>query len=86
MVEYLPALGKLILYRKQGRNIGSDYFDELLTRILDIRASEKRFYQKIRDIYAWPWITTLGQKRPGCFSASFGTNCTLPFPAKPPPS
>ncbi|MDD4161676.1 MAG: virulence RhuM family protein, partial [Methanothrix sp.] len=30
---------------------GSDYFDELLERIRDIRASEKRFYQKIRDIY-----------------------------------
>ncbi len=28
-----------------------DYFDELLERIRDIRASEKRFYQKIRDIY-----------------------------------
>jgi len=36
---------------KQGRNLGSDYFDELLERIRDIRASEKRFYQKIRDIY-----------------------------------
>lgn len=30
----------------------SDYFDELLGRIRDIRASEKRFYQKVRDIYA----------------------------------
>lgn len=29
-----------------------DYFDELLERIREIRASEKRFYQKIRDIYA----------------------------------
>jgi len=28
-----------------------DYFDEWLARIRDIRASEKRFYQKIRDIY-----------------------------------
>lgn len=36
---------------KDGRNIGADYFDELLERIRDIRASEKRFYQKIRDIY-----------------------------------
>jgi len=32
-------------------NIGSDYFDEMLERIRDIRSSEKRFYQKIRDIY-----------------------------------
>jgi hypothetical protein len=34
------------------RNIGDDYFDELLERIRDIRASEKRFYKKITDIYA----------------------------------
>ncbi len=33
------------------KDIGKDYFDELLERIQDIRASEKRFYQKIRDIY-----------------------------------
>jgi len=31
---------------------GLDYFDELLERIREIRASEKRFYQKIKDIYA----------------------------------
>ncbi|WP_117148872.1 virulence RhuM family protein [Paraliobacillus zengyii] len=37
---------------KDMRNFGQDYFDELLERIRDIRASEKRFYQKITDIYA----------------------------------
>ncbi|MHB8095981.1 MAG: virulence RhuM family protein [Candidatus Aminicenantales bacterium] len=37
---------------KEGRTFGADYFDELLERIRDIRASEKRFYQKIRDLYA----------------------------------
>lgn len=31
---------------------GLDYFDELLERIRDIRASEKRFYQKVRDVFA----------------------------------
>jgi len=36
---------------KEVNNLGSDYFDELLERIRDIRSSEKRFYQKIRDIY-----------------------------------
>ena len=36
---------------KTGINIGSDYFDDMLERIRDIRSSEKRFYQKIRDIY-----------------------------------
>lgn len=29
-----------------------DYFDELLARIRDIRASEKRFYQKVRDLFS----------------------------------
>ena len=37
---------------KAGKTIGKDYFDELLERIRDIRASERMFYQKITDIYA----------------------------------
>jgi len=35
---------------KQGKHFGKDYFDELLERIREIRASERRFYQKITDI------------------------------------
>ena len=37
---------------KNPKPFGDDYFEELLQRIRDIRASEKRFYQKVRDIYA----------------------------------
>ena len=37
---------------KGGPTALGDYFDELLERIRDIRASERRFYQKITDIYA----------------------------------
>lgn len=37
---------------KQGKHFGKDYFDELLQRIREIRASERRFYQKITDIYS----------------------------------
>jgi len=37
---------------KQGKHFGKDYFDELVERIREIRASERRFYQKITDIYA----------------------------------
>jgi len=37
---------------KEGRGLGADYFDELLERIRDIRASEKQFYRKITDIYS----------------------------------
>jgi hypothetical protein len=36
---------------KQGKRFGKDYFDELLERIRSIRASERRFYLKIADIY-----------------------------------
>jgi hypothetical protein len=36
---------------KAGSSWGKDYFDELLERIRDIRSSEKRAYQKIRDIF-----------------------------------
>ena len=34
------------------QNFGKDYFEEQLARIRDIRSSERRFYQKITDIYA----------------------------------
>ncbi|MBU2447279.1 MAG: virulence RhuM family protein [Bacteroidetes bacterium] len=37
---------------KNGLHLGKDYFNELLERIREIRASERRFYQKITDIYA----------------------------------
>ena len=36
---------------KNGQPFGKDYFDELLVRIRDIRASERRVYQKITDIF-----------------------------------
>jgi len=42
-----------------------DYFDEMLERIRDIRASEKRFYQKVRDLFAlssdYDWTDTATQ-------------------------
>ncbi len=37
---------------KNGSHFGKDYFDELLEKIREIRASERRFYKKITDIYA----------------------------------
>lgn len=41
---------------------GWDYFDELLERIRDIRASEKRFYQKVRDLFTLS-VDYQGQER-----------------------
>ncbi len=50
---------------KAGRSLGADYFDELLERIRDIRASEKRFYQKI--LFFFVVIARTGQpRRPDC--------------------
>ena len=57
------ASGVLTEYMKKGfvlnderlrnpREFGADYFDELLERIRDIRASEKRVYQKVKEIFA----------------------------------
>ena len=57
------ASGVLTEYMKKGfalnderlrnpQEFGADYFDELLERIRDIRASEKRVYQKVKEIFA----------------------------------
>jgi len=46
---------------------GADYFDELLERIRGIRASERRFYQKITDIYA----TSIDYQSKGEITESF---------------
>lgn len=57
------ATGILTEYMKKGfvlnderlknpKEFGADYFDELLERIRDIRASEKRVYQKVKEIFA----------------------------------
>jgi hypothetical protein len=48
---------------------GWDYFDELLERIRDIRASEKRFYQKVRDLFALSSDYRIQQKETDIFFA-----------------
>lgn len=50
--EYLQKGFVLDDERLKHPNGRPDYFDELLERIRDIRASEKRFYQKLRDLFA----------------------------------
>lgn len=54
LVEYLVKGFTMDDERLKNPDVGfgEDYFDELLERIRDIRASEKRFYQKLRDIFA----------------------------------
>ena len=51
LAEYLQK--GFLMDDERLKNPGSwDYFDELLERIREIRASEKRFYQKVRDLFA----------------------------------
>lgn len=51
--EYLTKGFVLDDERLKGRNVfGADYFDDLLERIREIRISERRYYQKITDIYS----------------------------------
>lgn len=51
--EYLTKGFVLDDERLKGKNVfGADYFDDLLDRIREIRISERRYYQKITDIYS----------------------------------
>lgn len=60
-----------------------DYFDELLERIRDIRASEKRFYQKVRDLFAFRRIIRMTHTRLASSSPRFKINSCTRLPAVP---
>ena len=53
---------------------GPDYFDELLARIRDIRASEKRFYQKVRDRFTLSSDDCITEKETQFFFAEVQNN------------
>jgi hypothetical protein len=50
--EYLLKVFVMDDERLKSSDGCEDYFDEMLARIRDIRASKKRFYQKVRDLFA----------------------------------
>ena len=66
---------------------GKDYFEEQLERIRDIRASERRFYQKITDIYSQCSADYDGGKphHKGVFSQRCRISSTMRSPIIPPP-
>jgi hypothetical protein len=66
--EYLTK-GFLIDDERLKNPGGWDYFDELLARIREIRASEKRFYQKVRDLFALSSDYSSNEKETGVFFA-----------------
>jgi|UPI0004ADC9F5 hypothetical protein len=62
-----------------------DYFDEMLARIRDICASEKRFYQKVRDLFALAADYNKTDEATQSFSPPCRTCCCTPSRGGPPP-
>jgi hypothetical protein len=60
---------------KQGKSFGQDFFDELLERIREIRSSERRFYQKITDLYALSTDYDKHSQQTKDFFAAVQTSC-----------
>lgn len=69
LTEYLVKGFTIDDERLKNPNGYADYFDELLERIRDIRASEKRFYQKLRDLFKLSTDYTTRQKATQMFFA-----------------
>ena len=70
---------------KGGETAFGDYFDELLARIRDIRASERRFYQKTTTSTPPASTTTRRPRSPRTSTPRCRTSCTGPSTATPPP-
>ena len=65
---------------------GLDYFDELTRRLQDIRTSERRFYQKITDIYATSVDYDASHQLTQVLLPRCRARCTTPSTARRPPS
>ena len=76
------AIRGYVLDKKRMENgtfLSEDYFEHLLAEIREIRLSERRFYQKLTDIYARVWTITRMLRPRDCSSSGFRTRCTMPF-------
>lgn len=63
-----------------GSVLTTEYFDRLLEQIREIRLSERRFYQKITDIYATALLTMTAQrKRQNCFLQRCRIRCIMRY-------
>jgi hypothetical protein len=75
--EYIVKGFTLDDERLKRRDRLADYFDELLARIREIRASEKRVYQRIREIFALASDYREGEQETQVFSPRCRTRCIL---------
>lgn len=62
---------------ENGSFIGEDYFEHLLAEIREIRLSERRFYQKLTDIYATSIDYNVNAPTTRAFSKRFRTRCIM---------
>lgn len=66
-----------------GSSVVPDYFDEMLERIRDIRASERRVYLRVREIFALAADYQPSLKETTQFFKPSRINCILPVPGIP---
>lgn len=71
---------------KNGTFLGEDYYERLLEEIREIRLSERRFYQKITDIYSTAVDYNPSAPTTRDFFAKVQNNCISPFTGTPQPS
>jgi hypothetical protein len=71
---------------KNGAFLSKEYYENLLAEIREIRASERKFYQKITDIYATAMDYSPDAETTQTFLPRCRTSCILPFMAAPPPN
>lgn len=64
---------------ENGSFINEDYFEHLLAEIREIRLSERRFYQKLTDIYATSIDYNLNAPTTRLFFKKSRTKCTMQF-------
>lgn len=62
---------------ENGAFLGMDYFEHLLAEIREIRLSERRFYQKLTDIYATAIDYNKDAPTTRLFSRRYRTKCTM---------
>lgn len=62
-----------------GQIFDEDYFDHLISEIQEIRASERRFYQKNTDIYATAVDYSVDSQITKDFLRRYRTRCIMPF-------
>lgn len=77
--DSLPSVGMCLIISKleNGAFIGEDYFEHLLAEIREIRLSERRFYQKLTDIYATAIDYNKDAPTTRLFSRRYRTKCIL---------